>query len=408
MKSPKNRSRAIEPRVSVPAWIGLILTFSLAFAMTMPVAAQTPPKNLNFVNDHWTAWNPPAAIEEGAEVHIIQRGDTLWDLAQRFYGDPYLWPQIWERNQYILDAHWIYPGDPLVLGMDVESAESVLGQPGENGGMDGDDPNRLVGGPGLFGTGRSSFVQLGTPDDIYCSGYIGDPDEAFSFTVTGSEYEVLGPTVKISERGNLTAAWGAVDAIKVGLDTGDIVYVDGGRSAGLAPGDTFTAIIPGATIRHPHSDRVVGTMYQYAGRLRILSTQEDTAIAEVSSSCTSFPIGTVLKPFVEEPIPSERKTPLRPVNYPESSDAVASAPVVLYAKDGIVTAGLDHVVFIELGESDDVIPGDQFTVYRENRNGNPPVVLGELAVMSVHSNSSVAKITESRYPIYAGDRLLVK
>ena len=26
--------------------------------------------------------------------------------------NPYLWPQIWDQNRYITDAHWIYPGDP--------------------------------------------------------------------------------------------------------------------------------------------------------------------------------------------------------------------------------------------------------------------------------------------------------
>ena len=43
------------------------------------------------------------------------RGDTLWDLSARFLSNPYLWPQIWDQNKYITDAHWIYPGDPIIL-----------------------------------------------------------------------------------------------------------------------------------------------------------------------------------------------------------------------------------------------------------------------------------------------------
>ena len=50
-------------------------------------------------------------------------------------------------------------------------------------------------------------------------------------------------------------------------------------------------------------------------------------------------------------------------------------------------------------------PGDIFTIYRLNREGLPPVVLGELAVLSSHPRSAVAKILESRFPVYAGDRL---
>jgi len=55
----------------------------------------------------------PATPADAQQIHVIVKGDTLWALAGKFLGNPYLWPQIWEKNQYILDAHWIYPGDPL-------------------------------------------------------------------------------------------------------------------------------------------------------------------------------------------------------------------------------------------------------------------------------------------------------
>ena len=57
------------------------------------------------------------------------------------------------------------------------------------------------------------------------------------------------------------------------------------------------------------------------------------------------------------------------------------------------------------GTDADVQPGDLFTIYRMNRQGGPPVVLGELAILSSRSGSAIAKILESRYPIYVGDRL---
>ncbi len=57
------------------------------------------------------------ATPEGAKVHTVVPGDTFWALAATNLGNPYLWPQIWEKNQYVLDAHWIYPGDPLVLDL---------------------------------------------------------------------------------------------------------------------------------------------------------------------------------------------------------------------------------------------------------------------------------------------------
>ena len=76
-----------------------------------------PPTNLKKVGDHWTPYDPPdpESFPADATLHIIVPGDTLWDLADLVFGNPYLWPQIWNENRYIEDSHWIYPGDPLLL-----------------------------------------------------------------------------------------------------------------------------------------------------------------------------------------------------------------------------------------------------------------------------------------------------
>jgi hypothetical protein len=381
--------------------LALVWTVALAAALPFAGSAQdsAPPRNLKLVGDHWTAWDPPATIAEGSQVHIIERGDTLWDLAARFYGDPYLWPQLWERNQYILDAHWIYPGDPLVIGVEVEEATGVLvdeaGEP--------EDELEAVDERGFFDRGR--FAQLGTPDDIYCSGYIGDPDEVFPHQVSGSEYDALGPKLTVGAAGDVSAAFGLTDAVKVGLDTGDIVYLDGGRAAGLSPGDLFVAVEPGALVRHPETDKLVGRYYGYRARVRVLSVQDDGAIGEISFSCRPMWVGTSLKRFEPEPVPSERRHPMRPVNEPVPNQALDGAPAIVYAKDGLVSIGQDHVVYFDRGANDGVEPGDIYTVYRRRSNRHPPVILGEVAVLSVQPGSALAKVIESRYPIYIGDLL---
>ena len=94
---------------------------SVAFAGVVLEAADTPPSDLKLVNGHWTAWDPPQP-PEGAKVHVVVPGDTFWDLAATNLGNPYLWPQLWEKNQYVRDAHWIYPGDPLILDLQVSGA----------------------------------------------------------------------------------------------------------------------------------------------------------------------------------------------------------------------------------------------------------------------------------------------
>jgi len=49
------------------------------------------------------------------EDYIVKEGDTLWDISKRFYNDPFLWPRLWQQNQYITNPHHISPGDRIRL-----------------------------------------------------------------------------------------------------------------------------------------------------------------------------------------------------------------------------------------------------------------------------------------------------
>jgi len=57
-------------------------------------------------------------VEVPADVpstHTVMEGETLWDITESYYGDPYRWPQIWSYNPEITNPHWIYPDLELRL-----------------------------------------------------------------------------------------------------------------------------------------------------------------------------------------------------------------------------------------------------------------------------------------------------
>jgi hypothetical protein len=364
----------------------------LAVIFPTMVAAQAvapPPQPLHFRGDHWTPYNPPTEFPEGVTVHIIEKGDTLWDLAAQHLGDPYLWPQIWERNPYILDSHWIYPGDPVVIDVavqqalqptdeDVTTPETVVSEvtepaPGaEYRDMEEPAPPMEMPHP------------LGSSSDVYCFSRLYSNETVFPFSIRSSER--VGMQDHFSE--------------------GDVLYIDGGTNQGVNPGDRFFILTHRRNLRHPVSGFQMGTIYDQMGQLRILCSQEDTAIAEITLACDPVSIGDVLLPFTPVPVPL--------VVDPDPTDRCDEpngkpTGYIVFSRDDVIEIGTGHLVFVDLGTAEGLYPGMFATVFRDNPvAGMPRLVLGEVGFLTVEEGYSTAKITRGWRPLWEGDRIELK
>jgi len=63
----------------------------------------------------------PSGGNEQSVTYIVKTGDNFWDIAFKFLGDPFRWPQLWKANAYIKNPNRIYPGNTLTI--------SASGQP---------------------------------------------------------------------------------------------------------------------------------------------------------------------------------------------------------------------------------------------------------------------------------------
>ncbi|HUF13100.1 MAG TPA: hypothetical protein VMN78_08375 [Longimicrobiales bacterium] len=73
-----------------------------------------------------------AEVTGQEHTHVVRPADTLWDLAEHYYQNPFFWPTIHDANRQVVeDPHWIYPNEVLVIpGVPTAIAEGPPGAPG--------------------------------------------------------------------------------------------------------------------------------------------------------------------------------------------------------------------------------------------------------------------------------------
>ncbi|MFH1490667.1 MAG: LysM domain-containing protein, partial [Pseudomonadota bacterium] len=58
---------------------------------------------------------PLSSIKAQQLTHKVEKGDTLWSICEKYYGDADLWPKLWQMNPFITNPHFLNPGDVITL-----------------------------------------------------------------------------------------------------------------------------------------------------------------------------------------------------------------------------------------------------------------------------------------------------
>ena len=376
----------------------LLLALALpAIAKTTPKSSTHPPRELHRVGDHYTPYNPPdpSTYPPTAKTYTIKGGDTLGGLAQQFYKNAYLWPQLWEANTWVTDAHWIYPGDVLLVEGETSANANVAtttqpstGNASASATTEQASENTAL--PTVSVAPAAAPIPLGTEADLYCYGYIGDPKEPLPNRITSFEDVEMTYHPLVLEQTD-------------GVSHGDLVFVDGGSATGVVPGETYLVVSPGDLITHPRTGAVIGRQYDYVGQVRILCGDDTHSRAIVTQSCRNISRGDRLKPMPQLPIPIARVPDVPAFCDPPSG---RTNGYIVQSQGFQLIVGVGELIQINLGRDDQLQPGDFLTVYRESPEpGQPRQVLGEIGILTTESHTSTARVVAMRRSMEVGDHV---
>jgi len=339
-------------------------------------------------------------------IHLVRRGDTLWDLSGTYYGNPWQWPRIWSKNPQVENPHWIYPGDQIRMGPgggdDGDAAMTAKG--GQFGGGKGADGGSGAGGAGKDGLGNRSRLTRGTVI-LRDQGFIGDPTNDVWGEIAGADEEQML------------------------LAEGNHVYVLLKEGKTVRAGEELTVF---RTVRQPENvpgaRKPPGELVAVLGTVKLDSVdpKSNVARARIVESLDVIErgarIGPVRRRFDVVP-------PLR-----NEKQVVARVLTSLYPH---VYVGQNQVVFLDHGSEDGLKPGNRLVVVRRGDSWRrtlgskmtgdrlrtdvqepvavertplpgedskfPDATVAELRILTTERYSSLAIVTHARRELLPGD-----
>jgi len=250
-------------------------------------------------------------------THTVVRGDTLWDLCEKYYGDPDLWPKLWEMNPFITNPHLLKPGDVITLFEvgPVERAEPRLGP-----------------APGLAKPGGALIkgIDVSSLTNVSAIGY-------------------LSP-VEVVPLGYIRSS----DSSKLILGKGDTAFVEVRDYDNVNVGDQLVVGEASPLLWHPLTNSRLGYTVETHGRLIVKERLKKPFIrAEIVNSFRDVLVGDMVLPY--EPI----SACVQPVS---TADKLYGNIVATKSMSQII--GKYSVVYLDSGFQDGIQRGHVFEVIK--------------------------------------------
>lgn len=322
--------------------------------------------------------NAQDTIQGLPNSYVVQPGDTLWEIATVFLGDPYYWPRLWSVNSQITNPHWIYPGTRIyfTLGDD-------LGPPRFGG-----DPNQPP-QPAEIQSNERTYAC--GPDIRFTDEWASEAFNAPGFLADRHDLEVYGTVEHAS-------------SVYKHLAEDDLVYLKVDDPDAFECGDIVTVFRQvRRKVRHPDTPRQkYGSMYAVLGEAIVVHRYGDYLSARVRDSMAEIVRGDLVGPQMPLRIEVDTRNP----------DGDLEGTIIERLNYEAVLTGDREIVFLDRGSADGLRQGDSFFIteqrdgfYKEEDRSLPPSVIGRVVVLRVEEDTATAVITDAAVPIVIGDRI---
>src|SRR5882672_1954926 len=284
---------------------------------TQPQDGQEPagparrPENAPIITEQSPRPPPDGNIKPVAgapDEYTIQKGDTLWDLSQKFLNNPWYWPKIWSLNPAIENPHWIYPGNKLrivpgeggaqapaqVQGEETEAGidATAMNAPDEPLGASPDTSVSLPATPDLDVVGRDSRESRAALNTVSVSGKLAfSPPAVLSVRSSG----LVSPE-EMRAAGTLEASFEEKEM----LSTYDTAYARFRREVPAKPGDKMLIFRPEVSIVHPISHRTLARQTKTVAVVKVLSIQGTQATMQIERVFEEVGRGDLVRPWVAQ------------------------------------------------------------------------------------------------------------
>ncbi|MCA1790047.1 MAG: LysM peptidoglycan-binding domain-containing protein [Thioalkalivibrio sp.] len=294
-----------------------------------------------------------ALAQQSQGTHTVIRDDTLWDLSERYYSNPFEWRLIWEANRTVIDdPNLIYPDQVLTIpGQPARDATAQGGAPAGGGAPGGGgqpaQPVQPTQGPAVSAADARTIFYRNQPD---AASVVGMREREYIAVDIDQVYSApwLGPLVEVPQH------VGTLLGFALSTDRGSTMrqfhQVNVRTNEPVRVGDEYRTYRVSRTIPR------VGQVVTPTGILSVTAVHDSGAVAVITEEYDRIQDGDLIGPL----------PPYSMVAGQYAADVTGGSEAMIMGFAG--TAQLNEIgqhAFLDLGTDHGIGLGDEFVLFSD-------------------------------------------